>query len=505
MNSIAEWSQDIRRQIRDAEMDEDIIHRHQRRVVEALARTESRKFPILDTCRIENGGISRLPQRLVPSGQLYARDSGIVAFVPAAGASSRYLTPLIPLMDAARARDIEATRGALGKLALDGVTECPLPRSIQALMEALNARSNHIPDHLFDDVVREIDAPKALYPAVLDGDTFLRMKRLEHAAIGGFLGEIYISPPGRINDFAQEAAKLEAPTLAKFIEQDVSLATLRFEANGQVALDGHGHVSPVPAGHGALLNLLPQVPVMYPGAKAVFIRNIDNVSGNASDVVDVTRNFMECFSTSLALLENLRDAVRHRDHNRTLELSLSWLEFWGCRITAKENAFQLLLEQVFHTTPATDHAVLTRIMERPLVLMGQVPNTTKDIGGTCVFTNIDGRRVKLCLELPHASDADRQEFLEKPLKATHFNPVFVLAEIPCANAMLAWNDHPFWLVARKSWQGRDVFYQESILYEMLGCSDYANVVFTEVPRCVFNPHKSLNDAGQKRLSDWIKK
>ena len=134
--------------------------------------------------------------------------------------------------------------------------------------------------------------------------------------------------------------------------------------------------------------------------------------------------------------------------------------------------------------------------------MGQVPNTSQDVGGTCVFTEIDGVQQKLCLEVPHASETDRKIFLENPHKATHFNPVFVAAEIPDENILRGWQDHPFWLVAKKSWQGRDTYYQESILYEMLGSSHYTNVIFTEVPRLVFNPHKTLKDAGSKTLRDW---
>jgi hypothetical protein len=141
---------------------------------------------------------------------------------------------------------------------------------------------------------------------------------------------------------------------------------------------------------------------------------------------------------------------------------------------------------------------------RPFVMMGQVPNTQRDVGGTCVFADVEGNPQKICLELPHASPEDRRIFLENPIKSTHFNPVFVVSEIVDQTTINSWSEHPFWLIAKKSWRGRDVYYQESILYELLGSSQYCNVIFVEVPRILFNPHKTLNDASNKNSAYWLR-
>ncbi len=499
-----DWGQDVLCQIRNANMDESVIFAHQQRVLEALASKDNRTFPIFDTCRLENGGILRLPQLDQKIISQENEDIGIVAFVPAAGASSRYLAPLIPLLDAARMRDAEACVVAVMKMEMDGVMSCPLPSSIKLLLTALKSGITKVSDDLFEQVVREIDAPKALYPAVLEGDSFLCLKRLEHKNIGGLLGEIYICPPGRSADFNREASTVASSLESMFIEQDSSLATLRFESSGQVALDDHGQISSVPAGHGALLPLLPRVREFFPKARAVFIRNIDNISGNSPLVVEATRSFKDNFCRTLSLMDRLRDAASQHDMVQLKSIGQSILDIWGITTDAADDPLESLFSRLFHTNVTKMPEDLQRLLARPLVLMGQVPNSANDVGGTCVFADVDGWRQKLCIEVPHVSETDRQVFLENAAKATHFNPVFVMAEIPGQTMINAWNSHPFWLVAKKSWNGRQVYYQESILYEMLGCGHYANVLFVEVPRAVFNPHKSLKDAGQKHLRHWIK-
>jgi hypothetical protein len=91
-----------------------------------------------------------------------------------------------------------------------------------------------------------------------------------------------------------------------------------------------------------------------------------------------------------------------------------------------------------------------------------------------------------------------------PKKATHFNPVFVAAELPSDEMINQMENNPFWLISKKTWKGQDVYYQESILYELLGSSQFTNVIFVEVPRLLFNPHKTLFDAQNKQFVDWIK-
>ena len=489
---------DARRQLQDMGLDIKAIAEHQDHVLRQISSHSPRVFRIFDTCRLDNGGIRRLPETLVHSDVSLP----VVAFVPAAGASSRYLAPLVPLMAALRASDAHQCAEALDALTADGYLNCPLPTSVLELVAYLENSRDVVPGDLASRVLAEIDAPKALYPAVLDGATFLSIKRMEHDALDNLAGEVYICPPGRVSEFLERADAKNASSTVRCYEQGAGLATTRFEADGRVALDSAGHVSMVPGGHGSLLRLLPRVAEDFKGARGVFIRNIDNVAGVSTGATEAANSFLLAFNRTLAQMDEIRRSIEVDDSVNASVAAKRILDFWGITVISSEPVLTTLMIKLFHANPGSVETRLFDLCRRPLVLMGQVPNTARDVGGTCVFTEIDGVRQKLCLEVPHATDADKKKFLEDPSKATHFNPVFVAAEIPNEASLKNWDNHPFWLVAKKSWQGRDTYYQESILYEMLGSSHYANVIFVEVPRLVFNPHKTLKDAGSKTLKNW---
>src|SRR5690606_15136978 len=85
-----------------------------------------------------------------------------------------------------------------------------------------------------------------------------------------------------------------------------------------------------------------------------------------------------------------------------------------------------VMERLFHTPCShADTTGMLSLYQRPLNILGQVPNISHDVGGTPCFVEHAGRSIKICLEVPHASESDKQQFLANPAKATHFNPVFV--------------------------------------------------------------------------------
>jgi Domain of unknown function (DUF4301) len=491
-------SPEIQRQITQSGLDLEAILHHQANIKSHLASSSPMSFPIIDTCRLSNGGIRTLPaHKISPEHR-----QPIVAFVPAAGASSRYLAPLTTLMDGLRSRDAAVCKAELSGLQKEGILDCPLPSSIKELISFLETSSKAIPDSLASRVLLELDAPKALYPAVLDGTSFLELKRLEHVAIDRFSGEIFICPPKYSERFLSGSSSVTSNLNVFCYEQGASLATTRFDKNGDIAFDHDGQISSVPAGHGSLLQLLPRVSRDCKTARGAFIRNIDNVSGTSSQVIDASQRFLDAFSLTLGHMDEIRQSAANHQSRQANLAAQKILSFWETPCERMEDALSKLFLDLFHAPPEAVKSHLQQLTHRPLVLMGQVPNTGLDVGGGCVFTTIDGVPQKLCLEAPHASAADKRTFLENPALATHFNPVFVATEIPTPNALSNWNKHPFWLIAKKSWRGRDTYYQESILYEMLGNSQNTNAIFVEVPRFVFNPHKTLKDAAMKRRSHW---
>lgn len=484
--------------IEEMGLDLNTVSMHQRHVADFLASGASRFFKITDTCRMDNGGILRFPT--VPNQE--PKTNQIVAFVPAAGASSRYLLPMTALMESLRNLDSAAAIKHVKDLMASGLDRCPLPESFRELIGLVMSGSQVIPEKLAEKVLLQIDAPKALYPAVTDGISFLEMKRIEHGAIGGLAGEIFVCPPSRKADFLLEAKKQPSKLPFTCYEQGPALATLRFDGSARVALNESGRPSSVPAGHGSLIRLLPSVRSDFPDARGIFIRNIDNVSGTSSEVLSETRNFLNVFKYCLKGIEEIRSALGKEKVGEAAEVSNRLLSLWGLSAEEGERSLAKVASRLFYCDSTSLKDMIAQFA-RPFVLMGQVPNTQRDVGGSCVFAEVDGRIQKICLELPHASPDDRKDFFENPEKATHFNPVFVAAEIPDQAVLNSWSNHPFWIIAKKSWRGRDVFYQESILYELLGSSQYCNVIFVEIPRILFNPHKTLADASNRQSDFWL--
>ncbi|MCX6127117.1 MAG: hypothetical protein NTV34_20530, partial [Proteobacteria bacterium] len=71
------------------------IQEHRRNIEAFFADGFAPKFKIIDTCRLDNGGI-----RKPLSSDVSDSFSDIISFVPAAGASSRWLSPLSELSSA---------------------------------------------------------------------------------------------------------------------------------------------------------------------------------------------------------------------------------------------------------------------------------------------------------------------------------------------------------------------------------------------------------------------
>lgn len=489
-------------------LDPAVISSHQRHVKRFISKAVELVFPVIDTCQKSNGGI--LPCLPGAEPQL----NSVVSFVPAAGASSRWLAPLAPLMEALRHRGRTGVEEALTLLVESGVADCPLPKSLGSLVRFWREKGHLPKDWRADDLLVDIDAPKAFYPAVIDGTTFLELKRAEDDAMKGLAGEVFVCPPGRVDDFKKrlKACGSTSSLPSTFFEQGMNLATVRFNSKGDVCLTPDMTVSSVPSGHGALLRLFPDVRHVFPDADSVWIRNIDNVVGTSPEVVAASRDFLGTHRVILNAVKEIRVALSHDNFEQAQRHASMLLTLWPLVRAPRDEAIDesnplvKILARLFHAPlhGVASNEQIKALFARPVVTMGQVPNTARDIGGTCVFATVNGDWQKLCLEVPHASDADRQTFLADPQKATHFNPVFVAAEIPSDKALEGWHDHPFWLIAKKMWLGQEVWYQESILYEMLGSSKYTNVTFVEIPRILFNPHKGLPDARGRQMSHWLK-
>ena len=498
----------------EAGLDPQVVAVHKQRVGEVLGAKGSYIVKILDTCRLDNGGV--LAADWAASAASAASElSGFVGFVPAAGASSRYVAALEPLEDKLKRGDKEGVKDALESMKEEGADLWALPQSLKALLVD-PSKALELSEKSMLLLASSIRLPKALMPCSREGVTFLEMKQKEHACFSHLEGEVYVVPFGCKDMVAKKAPK------ALILEQGKELSTLRFYENGAAVKEPGGGLSVVPAGHGTLTRLFPACQKVFSSSHSLFIRNIDNVMGTSKEVVAAAEVFMANHQYLLSGVKKIRAGL----NGGPMDVAVSCCEelFELCKVALpldsrefikgrqeKWRPFYRVLCGLFQMSKdlvlglcegeEDDRERLKRLFARPVNSLGQVPNNGLDVGGTPAFVELGGVRQKLCVEVPHVSKGDFEKYMKDPKKATHFNPVFVAAEM--AGAQEAYPlDVPLWLLAKKQFRGESVYYYETVLYELLGNNSLANAVFVEVPRAVFNPHKSLKDAKIKSLKEW---
>jgi hypothetical protein len=336
------------------------------------------------------------------------------------------------------------------------------------------------------------------------------------------------------------------------IEQGKDLSTIRFQMDGSPFIDEKGCYSPVAAGHGELVHILGSIATQFPEAECMHLRNIDNIIGTSTTRSSELAVPAQAFRIVRDSLEILRAAVEdiilaHDAHEkRTLILrnmdAFKALQFVGNLVdptlqsealgkclspqgkfnAVAREAIHLLLGNLFHWEPDTqttstlaDWQRTHELLTRPLSVFGVVRKEVGDMGGGPVFSKLpDGQVIKLCMEMPHASPEDSREYFGPKGRATHFNPVLVFFELKthCRSFTSAPQpgkavnfshlfDDRFWLLTKREYQGKPVCYHETVLYELIGNSATTNLIFVEVPRALFNPHKTIFDSlGQDRRS-----
>ncbi len=497
-------------EVRELNLDVHDIQIHQQRITEGVKNRDELFIPIEDTCRLENGGI--LPERYLH--QIHREKAhGFVAFIPAAGAASRYFKPLSELRIALESNDKDAISTQHLELRKQQAFTWPLPPKLLSFVS--HESFDPLKDSQRKALLDEIDRPKALLPCWKDGPSFIQMKRDEHSRIHGLVAEYYVAPLGLSSSFAehlQDHTQAHHRSLG-FLEQGPQLSTIRFKPDGYPYRSPEGHLSVVPAGHGMLVKLFQDIRLHQPSAHSMFIRNIDNVNGTSLEVLEETELFLVQHQMVLASVRRIRQLMQEDDLSTAAQIADELLQnmvnprpvhtsSWLRELEEPWLPLWKLLLQGFHC-PDThalrmrrnhqDKRALKELYARPLNTLGQVPNSGKDVGGTPVFARTEKGEVTICLELPHANDIDRKRFLEDPSKATHFNPVFVAAEIPEHSHAYNLENCPFWILAEKTIRGEPVVYHEIVLYEVVGNSLTANVLFPSISRLLFKPHKTMLD------------
>ena len=496
-------------------LDPDTIQLHQQRIRSALIDGKENTLKIIDTCRIDNGGILQTPK-------VDAVAKNYIAFTPAAGASSRYFAILSDLRNALVSGESEQIQEHLQATRALGWQSWNLPPHISKLLSSASETdaTMELDQATINAVLEELALPKALLPCVSEGDRFIDLKLAENEELAAIIGQVFVVRPDSLAAFITTPAKKPI----EFLLQDTSLSTVRFDKDATPVIGGGATtMSVVPAGHGMLACLFPEVKKAFGEAHSLFIRNVDNVTGISAKVLTATNDFLNLHQFFIDEVNCIRQALTAKDYSKANHAAMRMLDAtkskspgycldFLAQVPAEQRDLWRLQCELFHFDPeskaffkqATSEELLSLLFSRPVNLLGQVPNTDRNIGGTPVFASDHGQRVKICLEAPHASQEDRDRFLADPVKATHFNPVFVAAEITQSRNHYHQSDSPFWIMAEKPFEGRKVYYHESVLYELLGNSLLANSAFVEVPREVFNPHKSIQGSGGHQRNHWLK-
>lgn len=372
--------------------------------------------------------------------------------------------------------------------------------------------------------------PKLIVPATLEGDSFLKLKIEEQVNLFSCLGNVLVVPNKLKKEMQNILYRLKPKEYEKWLllEQDHTLSTIRFHRNGMPFVDTQGEYSVVSAGHGELLHLFDKISDHFPQAHCLHIRNIDNIIGNKSEQKFEFSIPSKLFYNLRSLLELLRQKIPLLNFNSATEINdiklSNHLLFISRLIGLSQEISEIknnpvvtckklyhILAKLFHWQAIAENTLNSQIWklilencERPLSVFSVVKKQKGDVGGGPVFAKIsDGSVVKLCMEMPHASTEDTKEYFSDTGKATHFNPALVFFELrthttPATNIGKKVNfvqlfDERFWLLSKREHKGFPVCYHETVLYELIGNSATTNLVFIEVPRSLFKPHKSYLD------------
>ncbi len=499
-------------------LDPVVILNHFSFVKEQLKKGYTQKFKIIDTCRLDNGRI--FPEDWLSHEMTNTQDEeDIVAFVPSAGAASRYSKPI---QDLHLYLLLEKKEELLHTISDFKKSHWILPSEINDFIKNFRPE-NKISQEAINLIGNIAKNPKGLFPCSRQNISFFQMKCMEHRALTSLCGEIFIVSPEflpQIKNNIQEFTSLKDTKAFKtsLLVQDFDLATVRFDHKAFPITDDQGLLSVVPAGHGALVKKFSEVKKKFPNAQSLFIRNIDNIGGLNKSFLKTSAQFLKTHQTLLKKIKRIRTFLKENNLKKAADESLPLLKTTGNHLydgniklfceTLKNPWEKILWKTLFLVFQLPFHMKsqgLLSLFLRPLNTMGQVPNEGKDIGGTPVVIEKDGHHIPICLETPHAYEDDLSNFLSNSRKATHFNPVFLATEIiDNAEATYKVKENPFWILSKKLWRDQEVYYYETILYELLGNSELTNVTFIELPRLVFCPHKTLDDTNKYHSANFTR-
>ena len=121
-------------------------------------------FKVQDTCRLDNSGLLAVD---AVKSDIKGR---FIAFVPAAGAASRYFKPLDALRESLETESVRSLNKVCDDLRNQGALGWALPDALRNLISETNL--NFLSEEDRTEALRWLDAPKALLPHHLNKESF---------------------------------------------------------------------------------------------------------------------------------------------------------------------------------------------------------------------------------------------------------------------------------------------------------------------------------------------
>lgn len=508
------------------------IAEHQRRIFGALSGNLETNIPVEKECSLANGGIvslEKLSQHLPEKNEAFEKWllQNVASLVPAAGAASRHFKDVHAFV-----KQCEQT-----KMFVNNDTQS-IARHLSRFADVFEKHMHMKPVPVFKRTIAEKgslarayaaakalvetfgEEPKALVETTTEGDDFLDLKMIEQKNTFPVAKNVLIVSAGREQEFSKILAdKAKKHELANHnwqtTEQGLDLSTIRFLSDGSPVMSDNLY-SVVSAGHGELVHVISKLAKEEPCVECIHIRNVDNVIGASASVRKTMNALAHSFYEMSRALNCLRRVCAGKIEFSSREAShaLARLQtFADAQIVNSQKDFFAQVAQIGEILFDWSHDVspskesMAAKLARPLSLMAMIRRDPADVGGGPVFAALQGQKFKICLETPHASPADYETFFSDTGLMKHFNPGFVFFEARNGSTGRAVEsdalyDSRFWLLSKKDYQGQTVYYHETVLYELIGNAARNNVVFVEVPRHVFQPHKAVFDSLEKSRQSY---
>ncbi|MBD5218745.1 MAG: DUF4301 family protein [Bacteroidales bacterium] len=444
--------------------------------------------------------------------QQFLADGGdVLKFVPASGAASRMFKALFAFVNGTE--EIPAQGSPVADLCAR-IKDFAFYDKLQATLARLYGQGTTaeslIADGRYKDLVGAIilpdgmnygGLPKALLTFHKYADGSVRTALEEQLAEGaqtaaskGGVVKLHFTVSADHRKLFEEKIAEAVPAMEKkfgvkyeisLSEQKPSTDTIAVTPDNELFRTKEGRLVFRPGGHGALIENLNDI-----DSAVVFIKNIDNVVGDAHRADTVT--YKRLIGGMLLLA-----------HDRILALTQALLAE-DCTEETVAAATEFVEKMLCTSSEALDpekplaerRAALLAIFDRPLRVCGMVRNEGEPGGGPYNAWASDGSYVAPQILESTQIDLSKPENKEMMQKATHFNPVDLVCYLrrPDGSAyhLPDYVDHNTGFISEKSFDGRDLRALE-LPGLWNGAMSKWNTIFVEVPASTFNPVKTVND------------